>query len=532
MLDLIIQNVTIVDGTGSKPYVGAVGVQGGKIVTPGTSETATKTIDGTGLHVAPGFIDPHSHSDFTLTEDFPQLIKVSQGVTTEIVGHCGVSAAPVALGKVHLLQDIMNKSNAAFPKEMDNWTTYSAYAQFLNARPRITNCNSFIGLSSLRIAVMGFDNRKPTQQELGQMKDLVADAMQQGAMGLSSGLVYPPGCYADIDEIAALASVVKKYDGLYTSHLRDESNALVEAVAEAIEVGRRTGVTVLISHHKVLGKSNWGLQKQTLKMIEAANFEGIDVLCDQYPYTRNMTSLCVCIPPRHFDRGIETLAEKLKDEKFRRQVKLEMAKNPSDYDNYYLNAGGWDGILVCSTPNSPGCEGLTVQEYADKIGRDAFDTYFDLIIENKGQTLAVYSSMCDEDVFEIALAPNTVVGSDGIATSLTGKTHPRTFGTFPRAICYYNKENKIMSLEQVVRKMTSQTAKRLGIKNRGRIQAGYHADLVVFDYKALQDKATYVDSTQLADGIEYVIVNGKIVYHDKKLTGEYPGKVLKLKSDA
>lgn len=526
MLDILIRDAMVIDGSGRDSYRGTVGIKGDRIVLNCQGAEAAQVIEGAGLYLAPGFIDSHSHSDYILSEDFAQLIKISQGVTTEISGNCGISPAPVGPGRVQLVQELINKSETDFPAEMETWTSYEKYLEYLRAAPRLTNSCSYVGLGSLRAAVMGFENRRPTQQELERMKELLEEAMKLGAMGVSTGLVYPPCCYAQLDEIVELAKVAKKYGGIYATHMRNESDGVVEAVQEAIEVGRQSGCTVVISHHKILGKSNWGLQKQTLKLIEDANAEGIDVLCDQYPYTRNMTGLAVCVPPVYYNEGISMLAQRLGDPAFRRRLKAEMQQTPPTYDNYYQNAGGWEGVLVCSAPSTKEAEGLTIHEYARQIGKDEFEAYFDILEKNKGQTLGVYSSMCEQDVFEIALAPNTVVGSDGIPTSLTNMTHPRTFGTFPRAICYYHKEKGLMTLEQVIHKMTGKTAERLRIPQRGRIEDGYFADLVIFNYEKLKDNATYTEPTKFADGIEYVIVNGRIAYQDKHLTGARSGRLL------
>lgn len=527
MIDILIKNVMIVDGTGTPAYRGNVGVFNDKIVKINGNEEAEKVIDGSGLYISPGFIDAHSHGDLILGDECARLCKTSQGVTTEIGGQCGLSAAPVTPENLELVQGQLSVGALRFPKDMVNWTSYKRYLEYADAVPKTANIKSYVGHSTLRIAVMGFENRKPTVEEMEKMKELLKEAMENGAAGFSTGLIYTPCCYAETDEIVELAKVIRPYGGIYASHMRNESYDSVKSVEETIEIGRRAGVPVFISHHKVLGKSNWGLQKQTLALIQKAIDEGIEVTCDQYPYPRNMTHLNACIPPWYFTEGVAKMAELLEDEEIRKKVRKEMEDPESKYDNYYLNAGGWEGVFVSSSPNTPEAVGKTIAEYAKEINKDPFKTFFDIMVKNKGVSSAVYSSMCDEDVFEIALFPHTVVGSDGLTREMGEKGHPRAYGTCPRAICYYHKENNIMSLEEVIKKMTSMPAQRLKLKTKGIIKDGYDADLVIFNYEKLQDRATYTSSNELTDGIEYVIVNGKIVYQDKKLTGINSGRVLR-----
>ncbi|GKX57401.1 aminoacylase [Leminorella grimontii] len=527
MIDILIKNVMVVDGTGAPAYRGSVGVVGDKIVHADGTEAAKTVIEGEGLYVSPGFIDAHSHGDLILGDECARLCKTSQGVTTEIGGQCGLSAAPVTPEHLALVQGQLSVGALAFPEDMQSWTNYRRYLHYADAAPKTANIKSYVGHSTLRIAVMGFDNREPTEQEMETMKGLLKEAMENGAAGFSTGLIYTPCCYATTDEIVELAKVIKPYGGIYASHMRNESYDSVKAVEETIEIGRRAGVPVFISHHKILGKANWGLQKQTLAVIQKAIDEGVQVTCDQYPYPRNMTHLNACVPPWHFTEGVAKMAERLESPAMREKIRREMEDPKSEYDNYYINAGGWEGVFVSSSPNTPGVVGKTVAEYAAELGQDPFETFFDIMVENKGVSSAVYSSMCDEDVFEIAQFPHTVVGSDGLTRALDEKGHPRAYGTCPRAICYYHKENGVMTLEEVIRKMTSMPAARLGMPTKGVIKDGNDADLVVFNYEKLQDKATYTHSNELSDGIEYVIVNGGIVYRDKKLTGVHSGRVLR-----
>lgn len=526
MLDLLVKNALIVDGTGKEPYQGAVGVANGAIVETTNASEAKTVIDAAGRVVAPGFIDAHSHGDLILGEPFAQLCKTSQGVTTEIAGQCGFSMSPVNPEYLDLLQGLLTVGAVKFPAEMKNWTTYPRYLEYVATVPKSANIKMYVGHSTLRVSVMGFANRKATAEELEKMKALLKEAMECGALGLSTGLIYTPSCYADTEEIVELAKVIAPYGGIYASHMRNESHDSLKSINEVLEVGRKAGVAVCISHHKILGKANWGLQKETLKLIEDAVKEGIRVTCDQYPYACNMTHLSACIPPWHFDKGLSAMAAKLRDPENRKSIRREMEDPKSEYDNYYLNAGGWSGVLVCACPKTPRAEGKYVADYAKELGCDPFDAFFDIMVENNGESTAVYSSMCDEDVFEIALAPNTIVGTDGLTRSAGEKGHPRAYGSFPRAINYYVKENGVMTLEQCIRKMTSLTAARLGLKKKGVIAPGYDADLVVFNPDNLMDKATYSDSCAITEGMDYVIVNGEVVYKDQQFTGVYPGRFI------
>ena len=295
--------------------------------------------------------------------------------------------------------------------------------------------------------------------------------------------------------------MIAPYGGIYASHMRNESYDSLRSIQEVLEVGRQAGVAVCISHHKILGRKNWGLQKQTLALIAQAVEEGIRVTCDQYPYTCNMTTLGACMPPWHFDQGAAALSQRLKDPLFRQQVRQEMADENTPYDNYYLNAGGWQGVLVASAPNSPCAEGKTIEAYAKELGQDPFAVFFDLMVENQNACIAVYSSMCDEDVFDIALAPNTVVGTDGLARSLQEKGHPRAYATFPHAIHYFVKEHHIMSLEEMIHRMTGLPAQRFHLPTKGVLANGMDADLLVIDYDQFQDMATYTDSNALTQGL-------------------------------
>lgn len=527
MLDCLIKNAKIIDGSGRKAYAGSIGIKQGKLILSNLTEEAAQTIDAAGRYVTPGFIDAHSHGDFILGSEDAQLFKTTQGVTTEIAGQCGLSMAPVAPENLAAVQNMLSVGTNWFSDDMVNWSSFDRYLEYADAQPKTANAKMYIGHSTLRIAVMGMENRPSTDKELDTMKGLLREAMEAGAAGLSTGLIYTPSCYAEEKEVVELAKVIAPFGGTYASHMRNEAEFVTEAVRETIDVGRKAGVQVNISHHKILGKRNWGKQKETLRLIHEANDEGLSVICDQYPYTRCMTTLNACMPPWYLSKGFDALAEELKDPEFRARIKAEMSDAATPYDNFYLNAGGWDGIYVYFATKTPKAEGRFITEYAELVGKDPWTAFFDLCVENNCTAGGVYSSMCDEDVCEIIRDPYCIVGSDGITRDWTEKGHPRTAATFPHTITYFVKEKGILTLEQAIHKMTGLTAKYLSVKNKGLIKEGFDADLVIFDYDRLQDTATYSDSNRITEGIDYVIVDGEIVYHDKHLTGKYPGRIIR-----
>ena len=526
MFDLLIKNGTVIDGSGAEGFKADIGVMDGKITICYDEADAKEIIDADGMIVCPGFIDAHSHGDQVLGQYPGMLSKINQGITTEIAGQCGGSMFPVTKENLDLAKGLLAIGTLTFPDDMENWTNAKNYFAYAKTIPTIGNMRILIGHSTLRAAVMGYDARKPTDEEMEIMKKHVREAMEAGAVGLSSGLIYSPGCYGDIEELAALAAEIKPYGGYYASHIRSESSGLIEAVKEAIEIGRRAGVPVWLSHHKAAGRQYWGDVEETLRLVDEANASGMTVTLDQYPYEANMTNLNICIPPKYFHNGgVDAMVAALKDPKMRKQVKEDMIRKDCGYDNFYQNAGGFDGIFITGCPMVPEADGMYVSEYAEKVGKDPFDAYFDLLIANGGYANATYFTISEEDMKKIITNPNACVGTDGCCRSLDEKTHPRTFASFPKAIRYYHKQCGVLTLPEMIRKMTGFTAERAGIAGKGFIRDGYDADIVIFDYEHINDTPSYAKPVQMCDGIEYVIVDGQIVYHDKKTTGIYPGKV-------
>ena len=527
MLDTLIINGTIIDGSGKASYTGAIGMKDGKLVMAKGSEPAAQVIDAAGRVVCPGFIDAHSHGDALLGTEDGRLFKTPQGITTELTGQCGSSRAPLSEERAEMMHRYYGLK--APLEETRNWTTFERYLEYAQKQNLTANAKFYIGQGTLRTAVMGHENRPATVAELDRMKSMLREAMEAGAAGLTTGLIYVPGCYADTDEIAELAKVLAPFDGIYASHMRNESFAVVEAVEETIDIGRRAGVRVDISHHKMAGRDNWGMWKKTLPLIHQANEEGIPTTCDQYPYTRNMTTLRACIPPWYWSDGLAVMTERLKDEAFRVQLRREMEDPAVRYDNYYRNPGGWEGVYVSSAANTPLAVGKFVADYAAEIGKDPWNAYFDLLVENDCDVGGVYCSMCDEDVCAIIQDPYCVVGTDGCTISWKHKGHPRASACFPHAINYFVREKKILTLEQMIHKMTGLTAERLLVPGKGLLKDGYDADVLILDYENLKDLSTYEDPNQLTEGMDYVFVNGKMVYHNMEFTGIYAGNVVRHK---
>lgn len=514
MLDLLIKNGTVIDGTGSPAFVGNVAVKDGRISITNEDLDAGRVINASGKCVVPGFIDSHSHGDGVLGTESGRLFKTPQGVTTEICGNCGGTRLAVY-------------NNGDPVVEKADHGTFSRMLDYAEMKKKTANIRFYMGHGTLRRAVMGIEDRKPTPAEMDRMKALLEDYMQCGCAGVTSGLGYVPGCFAYTEELIELAKISAKYGGFYASHMRNESYGVVSAVEETVKIAECSGARTFISHHKVLGRSNWGLHRKTLELIENANARGIEVTCDQYPYTRNMTTANSIIPPKYLKLGGKVLADRLKDADLRKEVKAGIEDTSSKNGSFYLDAGGWDGILITSSPNEPLAVGKNVTEYAELCGKDPWDAYFDLMITNGMAGMAVFDTMREEDLFDIIRSPYCVVGSDGCNSTWQGMGHPRGSSAFTHAITFYVKENKILTLEEMIRKMTGFSAERLALKGKGFIKDGYDADIVIFDYDKLNDTADYVHPNRLTEGIEQVIVNGIVVYENMQLTGEYSGKVIR-----
>ncbi len=525
MFDVVIKNGRIADGTGNPWFLADVGIKDGKIGRIGSldGEPAGEIIDANGFVVAPGFIDMHCHSDAVVFARPRDQGKILQGVTTEVVGNCGSSAAPVNEETLPALQDYLAPLFGTFPLAWD-WKSIGEYLERVEENKTISNVAALVGHGSVRVAVMAFDNREPTPDELAKMKELVAQALDEGAFGLSSGLIYPPGLFSKTDEMVELCQVIAQKGGFYATHIRGESDDVIESTKEALEVARRTGVALEISHHKTAGRGNWGKSHQTLRLIDEARQAGIDVTCDVYPYIAASTSLGTLLPPWMQAGGIEAMLERLQRPEIREQIKQEFIHGLPGWENYVKSAG-WPSVMVAYCETNKSCEGKTLQEIADKLQIEPADALFKILMEEKAKALMCVFSMDEADVRYIIRHPASMIGSDAIPSP--GKPHPRYYGTFPRVLNKYVRQDKVISLEEGIRKMTSLPAQRLGLRGRGLIGEGLWADIVVFNPETVEDKATFTEPQQYPVGIEYVLVNGQVAVRKSRYTGILPGKVLR-----
>lgn len=532
--NVIIRNAKIVDGTGNPYFKGDVGIIDDKIAYIGKISKnilSDKMIDAKNMILTPGFIDTHTHSDFLIFRDPIMLSKLKQGVTTQMIGSCGISPAPVDDDKIELLDEYAGFLKAGVNIDY-NWTTFGDYLNTLDSLELGTNIGASVGHGTIRINATGLEARDVTEEELEKMKNQTRQALKDGAFGMTSGLIYPPGVYSNLDEMIEIVKVLKEFNGIYLSHLRNESNDLINSVKELISVGEETGVAVQVHHHKACGESNWGIVKDTVEIIENARKRGVDVTLDQYPYDASSTTLRAVMPPWANEGGVEKIIQRLNNIKIRNKIIAEI-KNNDKYENYYLNCGGFksgaENILLLYTPFTPEYEGKNFREIAMVMGKDPINAMLDVIIANKGTDSACFFYINEDDIKYVMNNANTMIGSDSIPVIEGARTHPRTNGTFPRVLGKYVREEKTLSLEEAIRKMTSFPAARFNIKNKGLIREGMDADIVIFDESTIIDCADYVNPSREPIGIHYVLVNGQIVLDNGKFTGTTSGKVLRRK---
>ncbi len=526
MHDILIRNGMLFDGAGHPGAAGDLAIDGDRISAVGrVTGTAHKTIDATGLAVAPGFIDIKTHSDFTLPINPKAESKVRQGVTTEIIGHCGFSVAPALPGKVEMLKDYLSPSAPWLPFRE------TGFPDYLNTFPAVAvNAGMLVGHNTLRLMVMGMAERAPTETELAHMIALLEDALKAGALGLSSGLFTPPGSYAAPEEMIALGHVLKRHNAAYFTHLRDESNKVIEAVAEAIAVGEQCGVHVEIVHFKCSGMDNWGKAATALQMIADAKARGVAVDCDSYPYAAGSNPLKNLLPPWVQAGGVDAMLARLGERDTRARIRADIAR---DGLNNWGRIPSWDCVQISISPNLPHYAGRTIAEIAAERNADPVDTLCDYLADDKGATRVLVTSISEDDIRTIIASPLALVGSDGncvapYGTVSKGMPHPRFYGTFPKILTRYVREQNTLPLERAIHKMTGATARALKLKDRGLLKEGYRADVAVFDPADFADRATYADPHQFPSGARTtVIVNGTPVVENAAHTGALPGKVLR-----
>ena len=526
MYELLIKNGRIFDGTGSPPYAADIASVSGEIVAIGSLDgEAANTVDAGGLAVSPGFIDLHTHSDMSFLLDSTAQSKVRQGVTLELAGNCGSSfCAPLQGAAEEMLQSRVSQYTDAFAV---TWDDFNGYLNALNAAGSTLNLAVQVGHATVRSCVLGLEDRAPNGEELDRMKLLVADSLDAGAMGFSTGLFYAPGNYARLEEVIELAAVAAERGKVYSTHMRDEGShsvGLFVALNEAIEIGRRTGVRVEISHVKCMGPSVWGRAAAVLELLERTTREGIDVAGDQYPYAAGSTSLTGALFPRWaLDGGREATLALMADSNARKRLL-------KDIESIYTHNRNPEGVVIARFVSEPHYEGMNMLQIADELGCDPAEAA--LRVYESGESQVIIHMMQDVDVDVIAGHPLISVGSDGSSLSTegilsVGRPHPRSYGTNPRFLARFVRERNVVSLSEAIRKMTSLPASRMGLTRRGRVAPGFAADLVVFDADTVSDTATFDSPHSYPTGIPHVAVNGVMVIEDGRFTGQTPGKVIR-----
>ena len=526
--EVLIRGARLATGDGSPCRPGDLAIAQGRIAEIAGAgelkkEEAARVVEGDGLVLTPGFIDVHAHSEISVWQRPDCLPKISQGVTTELSGQCGISAVPAYGDAKREIMDytgIVLGESALWP-----WENLQEYQKTVAAKGIAINQGNFIGHGNLRINAMSFDDRKPTEKEMSRMKALLRQELAAGAFGLTSGLVYAPGMYSDMDEMAELARLCAAAGGIYTTHMRGDGAGFLEAVAEALEVGRRSGVQVNLSHLKVMGKANHGQIPRALELMEEAASEGLKVTADCYPYDASYTTLTLVLPPWSMARGIAGLLEFLQDPEKRQQIKADIEAGLPGWDNRAKSIG-WDRIRVGAvlTEKNRCWEGLSLAEAAAQKGREATDFAMDLLLEEEGQINAVYQGMDSQDVAAALASPRVMVCSDGV--DVGEKTHPRLYGTFPRYLSHYADLSCDEGIGAAAAKLCGLPARIYGLKEMGLLLPGYWADLALFDPQKLKDTATYAQPRQLAQGISQVWVSGCLAYAEGQATGKRPGRFL------
>ena len=519
MSEIIFKNAMLIDGTSAPAQVGDLAVSQGRITAVGGNIPvgAAKVVDASGLALAPGFIDIHTHSDRALFQAPEAESRILQGVTTEIGGNCGNWAR---LEQGHSVQ--------AFSEEDRGWPSLAEYFKDMAAMGISTNFGTLMGHGTVRAAAMGYDNRPPTPDEVTKMKQLADQAMQDGAFGISSGLIYPPSSYAVVDELIEVTKAIAPYHGIHEIHMRNEGDNILQSLEEAFAIGRHAKVPVQIAHLKITGRRNWRiLTPAVLAMLDKARSQGIDVTVDQYPYIASATSLNTIIPQWAHEGGREKFLQRIADPATRAKIRAEVL------ESFARNESQWSDYLLSRIPsnNYPHLEGKNMAEIATLLGKEPIDAALDLILEEKGNIARVSFGMCEEDVEMIMKHSLVMIGSDGSAGNLDapGVPHPRSYGTFSKVLGHYCRDRGLFPLETAVFKMTGFPAWRLRFPDRGLLRPGFCADLTLFCPQTVASNPTYTEPKQASAGIVQVYVNGVLTAQDGKHTGVRKGQVLKLK---
>lgn len=527
--DIVIVNGHIIDGSGSPWYSGDVGIRNGRIAAIGnlSASPRKRTIDAGGKVVAPGFIDMLGQSELTILVDPRLPSKIFQGITSEITGE-GNSVAPLNDAIIE-----SGRSGYEHVRITPDWRTLRQYFARLEKQGMGINLASYVGATQVRRMVLGDDDKQPTPAQLEQMRGLVREAMKDGAVGVSTALQYSPAPYAKTEELIALATEASNVGGIYATHMRNEGDSVLEAIDEALRIGREAHIPVEIWHIKVAGKENWGRMPQVVTKINAARAGGVDVSADTYAYTAWYNDFSAFIPPWAHDGGTAKLVERLKDPATRQRIRKDMLTPSKDWNNEWLEIPGADGIMIGAVQNPAllPLQGKRLSEIAALWKRDPVDALFDFLIQDPSTEVAVFA-MSQPDVTLALRQPWVAIDNDSEGTSPEGilgqaHPHPRAYGTFPRILAKYVREEKVLTLQDAIRKFSALPAQRMRLTDRGVLKAGMWADVVIFDPETVQDRATFNNPNQLSEGMDYVLVNGAPVIDQGKMTGALPGKVLR-----
>jgi len=528
--DVLIKNGRIFDGSGHPGYNADIAIKGQRIARIGNlaNATAAKTINASGMVVAPGFIDMLGQSESYLLIDPRGMSKVMMGVTTEITGE-GESIAPINERQIKEQEDFLKRFNLTI-----DWRTLDEYFKRLEKQGTGLNLGTFVGATQVREYVIGYDDRSPTPQQLEQMKQLVASAMRDGALGLSTSLQYIPARFAKTDEIVELAKVASQYGGIYATHQRSEANALDESLNEVFEIARRAKIPAEIWHLKTAYKKNWGRMPEILNKIKNARAQGLDITADIYPYIAGSTALSACLPPWAQEGGTQQMLSRLRDPESRKRLKSEISVDQKDWENIYLGSGGPGGILIGSVVNRDLelMQGKRLSEIAEEQKKDPLDALFDFILADHAQTGAIYFMMSEDDMRAAMKAPFVSFCTDSGSRATDGplagsKSHPRGWGSYPRILGHYVRDEHLITLEDAIHKMTGGPAARVGLKDRGLLKTGMFADITVFNPKTVIDTATFEQPNQYPVGIEYVLVNGQISVDKGQRTTALAGRAIR-----
>ena len=528
--DVILRGGNIYDGSGEKPYIGDVAFDGDRIAAIGDigEATAPIEIDVKGQAVAPGFINMMSWANESLIEDGRSQSDIRQGVTLEIMGE-GSSMGPLNAD----MKAAMSQQQGDIRYDIE-WTTLDEYLEFLQGRGISPNVASFIGAATPRKFVIGYENREPTPQELDRMRGLVREAMEDGALGVASSLIYPPGHFAKTDELIALSEVAAEYNGMYISHIRDEGAHMIAAIEELLTIARDAKIRAEIYHLKSAGRSNWHLFDEAVAMVERAQAEGLEITADVYTYPASSTGLNATVPPWVQEGGFDASLERMRDPALRERIAREMAEESDEWENMFLAPGSPDNILLASFKSDAlkPLTGRTVADVAKVRGTSPQETIMDLIIEDGSRIGTVYFSQSEDVVRKAVALPWVSFNSDAASLASAGvflnsNPHPRAYGSFARVLAKYVREENVISLEEAIRKLAALPAQTMRIDSRGELKEGFYADVVVFDPETIQDHATFVEPHQYATGMLHVFVNGEQVLKDGAHTGATPGRVVR-----